>query len=93
VDLRGRIHGEVPGLLCTAIASHAPQRLCQVVASETAALRTAIETMEPNEVIVVFYEDLGAVEQTLADLHATPASTVEPLRFQEDGTLAALRRA
>jgi cyanophycin synthetase len=92
-DLRGRGHGEVPGLLCAAITSHAPARLCQVVPSETAALRMAIETMAPNEIVVVFYEDLGAVQQTLADLGARRAQTVEPLRFQEDGTLGTLRRA
>jgi hypothetical protein len=41
----------------------------------------------------VFYEDLAAVQQTLADLNASRATIVEPLRFQEDGTLGLLRRA
>jgi cyanophycin synthetase len=92
-DRRGRDRGEVPGLLCAAIASHAPARVCQVVASETAALRLAIHTMDPNEVIVIFYESLQEVQQTLAELGAVRAEIVEPLRFQEDGTLSASRRA
>jgi cyanophycin synthetase len=93
LDLRGRGRGEVPALLCAAVASQAPARLCEVVPGETAALRRAVETMEPNEIIVVFYEDLAAVQQTLADLNASRATIVEPLRFQEDGTLGLLRRA
>ena len=92
-DRRGRGQGEVPGLLCAAIASHAPARLCQVVPGEREALRMAVESMDPNEVIVVFYEDLEAVQQTLAELGAVRAQIVEPLRFQEDGTLGALKRA
>ena len=92
-DRRGRDQGEVPGLLCEAISSHAPSRLCQVVPGEKEALRLAVESMEPNEVIVVFYEDLQAVQQTLGDLGAVRAQIVEPLRFQDDGTLGALRRA
>jgi cyanophycin synthetase len=92
-DRRGRDKGEVPGLLCAAIASHAPSRVCQVVASETAALRLAVQSMNPNEVIVVFYEDLQEVQDTLAELGAVPAQILEPLRFQEDGTLSASRRA
>jgi hypothetical protein len=67
--------------------------VCQVVASETAALRLAVQTMNPNEVIVVFYEDLQEVQDTLAELGAVPAQILEPLRFQEDGTLSASRRA
>ena len=62
--------------------SHAPSRLCQVVPSEREALRLAVESMDPNEVIVVFYEDLQGVQQTLADLGAVRAQIVEPLRFQ-----------
>jgi cyanophycin synthetase len=92
-DRRGRNHGEVPGLLCAAIASHAPSRPCQVVPSEREALRLAVQGMDPNEVVVVFYEDLAGVQQTLAELGAVRAQIVEPLRFQEDGTLGRLRRA
>jgi cyanophycin synthetase len=92
-DRRGRAQGEVPGLLCAAIASHARSRLCQVVPAEREAVRVAVESMDPNEVIVVFYEDLEAVQQTLAELGAVRAQIVEPLRFQEDGTLGVLRRA
>ena len=84
----------MPRLLCTRYrVTGAASDRARPIPSETAALRSAVETMEANEVIVVFYEDLDAVEQTLADLNATRATAVEPLRFQEDGTLAALRRA
>ena len=93
VDRRGRNQGEVPSLLCAAITSHAPSRLCQVVPSESDALRLAVQSMDPNEVVVVFYEDLEGVQQTLAELGAVRAQTVEPLRVREDGTLGTLRRA
>jgi cyanophycin synthetase len=92
-DLRGRRRGEIPRLLCEAISRRAPSRDCQTVTNESTALRTALETMEDNEVIVVFYEDLSAVRSVLNAAGATPATRVDPLQIGADGVFRELRRA
>ena len=54
----------------------------------------ADSTYEGERILVPhFYEDLQEVQDTLAELGAVPAQILEPLRFQEDGTLSASRRA
>jgi cyanophycin synthetase len=82
-DLRGRARGEVPRLLCEAISRAAPTRDCRMLTDEAAALRHAVDTMEPGEVIVVFYEDLDTVRRTLIDLAAAPALRVESVADRE----------
>src|SRR3954463_3668584 len=92
-DLRGRRRGEIPRLLCEAISRRAPARPCRTVVNEANALRTALDTMEDNEVIVVFYEDLSAVRSVLTAAGATPATRVDPLQIGADGVFRELRRA
>jgi cyanophycin synthetase len=77
-DLRGRHQGELPRFLCETITRFAPDQDCCVVTDEAAALREAVATMQPGEVVVVFYEDLDTLRQTLDELHAVPAARVEP---------------
>ncbi|MCU1383599.1 MAG: hypothetical protein JWL71_2296 [Acidobacteria bacterium] len=92
-DLRGRRRGETPRLLCEAISRRAPARECRTVTDESTALRTALDTMEDNEVIVVFYEDLAAVRHVLDSAGATPATRVDPLQIGADGVFREPRRA
>jgi cyanophycin synthetase len=92
-DLRGRRRGEVPRLLCEAISRKAPARECHTVTNEAAALRTALDTMQDNEVIAVFYEDLAAVRAVLEAAGATPATRVDPLQIGADGVFREARRA
>src|SRR5215218_6476761 len=83
-DRRGRSLGEVPRLLCEAIARYSPCRECQTITDECAALHLAIDTMQPHEVVVMFYEDLENARRVLGDRGATPVIRVEPLRVGED---------
>src|SRR3954469_18957639 len=92
-DLRGRRRGEVPHLLCEAISRHAPARECRTVTDETTALRTAIDTMQDNEVVVLFYEDLDTLTRVLHERRATAATRVEPLTLDTAGAYRELRRA
>ncbi|HKQ93375.1 MAG TPA: cyanophycin synthetase [Blastocatellia bacterium] len=57
-DLRGRRSGEIAGLLRRAALTEAPGLDCRVVLDESAAMRAAIEEIEPGDVVVVFYEKL-----------------------------------
>jgi cyanophycin synthetase len=92
-DRRGRTQGEVPRLLCEAITRYSPRRECQTITDEASALHLAIDTMQPHEVVVMFYEDFENVRQLLSDRGAIPASRVEPLRIGEDGRFAVVRPA
>ena len=66
-DLRGRASGEVPKLLCKAMHNERPNLPCHVALDETEAVTYALEKMQPNEIITIFYEKL---EETLRALHA-----------------------
>jgi cyanophycin synthetase len=92
-DLRGRRRGEIPRLLCEAISRQAPARECQTVTNERTALRMALDTMQDNEVIVVFYEDLAAVRSVLDAAGAVPVTRIDPLQIGADGVFRELRRA
>jgi cyanophycin synthetase len=71
-DLRGRRRGEIAGLLRCAVMSEAPGRDCRVALDEIAAMRTAIEEMEPGDVVVIFYEKLGPALSLLEQFGARP---------------------
>lgn len=55
-DLRGRRAGEVPEMLYRVVRAEAPDKPCRIIRNEAAALRTALEQMEEDELIVFFYE-------------------------------------
>ncbi|MFN7945320.1 MAG: cyanophycin synthetase [Blastocatellia bacterium] len=78
-DLRGRRSGEAAELLCAAISREAPERECQIVLSEVAALRTALDQSAPGEVIVIFYEKLDPVLALLGEFDAQPVQAIPPL--------------
>jgi cyanophycin synthetase len=92
-DLRGRRKGEVPRLFCEAIGRVSPIRECRTISDETAAVEAALDTMEPSEVVIIFYEDLEAVRRVLIGRGATPAARVEALRVPEDGRFTTVRPA
>jgi cyanophycin synthetase len=77
VDLRGRESGETSEMLCDAIVSVAPSVECRTVLDECAALRDAIATMEPGEVVILFYEKLEPVLDELARHGASPVESLD----------------
>jgi len=86
-DLRGRRKGEIADLLRRAVMSEAPGRDCRIVLDEIAALRTAIEEIEPGDVVVIFYEKLEPALSSLKQLGATPAQSVPRLFYLAESFL------
>jgi cyanophycin synthetase len=80
-DLRGRRSGEIASLLFQAVMNEAPDRHCRIVLDEITALQTAIEEIEPGEVVVIFYEKLDPALSLLKQLGAAPAQSVPRLFF------------
>jgi D-alanine-D-alanine ligase-like ATP-grasp enzyme len=75
-DLRGRRSGEIAGLLRRAALTEAPGLDCRVVLDESAAMRAAIEEIEPGDVVVVFYEKLDPALSLLKRFGARLAQSV-----------------
>src|SRR5207253_5449351 len=65
-DTRGRVRGEVAGLLCDAIRDANQHRECIVVFDEREAVERALDEAEAGELLVVFYDDLDAVHSVLS---------------------------
>ena len=75
-DLRGRRRGEIADLLRRAVMSEAPGRDCRVMLDEGAAMRMAIEEIEPGDVVVIFYDKLDLALSLLEQFGAKPAQSV-----------------
>lgn len=55
-DLRGRRAGEIAQLIYEAAVDQTPDIDCCIVTDEREALRRAVQTMEPGEIVMHFYE-------------------------------------
>ena len=73
-DLRGRQPGEMANLITREVARLCPQCDCTVIADERAAVWAALDSMQPGELVVVFYDDHHRVDAILAAAGATPAA-------------------
>jgi cyanophycin synthetase len=78
-DTRGRERGVVARMLCKEIVAEAPNTECEVVLNEMEASRHAIKTMEPGEIIILFYDQLKRVQSLLDEYAAKPIATLPPL--------------
>ncbi len=78
-DTRGRRRGEVADLLRRAVVSEAPGRDCRVMLDEIAAMRAAIEEIEPDDVVVIFYEKLDPALSLLEQFGAKPVQSIPRL--------------
>jgi cyanophycin synthetase len=65
-DLRGREPGELPRLLADAVRRERPGLECEIVADECEALAAEIARMGTGDLVVVFYDELEPVLETLA---------------------------
>lgn len=72
-DLRGRRPGETPSLLQEAVMHERPEMECIIVPDETAALQNALGSMSERDLTVIFYDDLAAVKEVLAQHQAKAA--------------------
>jgi cyanophycin synthetase len=78
-DKRGRAPGEIIDLLHSGIKEVSPDLECVIRPDEIEAVKIEIASMEPGDVIVVFYEKLQPVLQILEDAGARPLSEIETL--------------
>jgi cyanophycin synthetase len=74
-DRRGRATGELMALIRDAIEREAPGVETLEIADEAAALEAAISTMQQEEVVVLFYDQIDAVHAVLARHGALNAAT------------------
>lgn len=84
-DLRGRREGEIAGILCRAVSQEAPQCECRIVRNEIEALRTALDEMAPEEVVVHFYEKLEPVLELLEEYGAVAVPGIAEQAFATRG--------
>jgi cyanophycin synthetase len=73
-DLRGRGAGEMAELIKREAARVCPTCACQVIGNEREALTAALRTMQPSELVVVFYDDYDAVREIVEAAGAKPLS-------------------
>lgn len=66
-DLRGRERGEVADLLRQGVACAGARPQVEIIHSETAALATALASAREGDLIAVFYEELGPIEELLQE--------------------------
>jgi cyanophycin synthetase len=83
-DPRGRRRGEIADLLRRAVMNEAPGRDLRVALDEVAAMRIAIEEIEPGDVVVIFYEKLDPALSLLKQFGARPAQSVPRLFYSAE---------
>jgi len=86
-DTRGRRRGEIAELLRRAVMSEAPGSDCRIALDEIAAMRMAIEEIEPGDVVVIFYEKLDPADSLLKQFGAKPAQSVPRLFYSAESFL------
>ncbi|MBY0230579.1 MAG: cyanophycin synthetase [Gemmataceae bacterium] len=78
-DARGRRRGEVAEMIRRAVLEEETGKDCRVILDETEALVTALEEMEEDEVVVLFFEKRTEPSlEVLKRFGGRPASTLEP---------------
>jgi cyanophycin synthetase len=92
-DLRGRQPSEVATLLHTAVMAERPAMDCAIVLDESEALRQAIQQMQADEIVVVFYEKLERIQKVLQEVGAAPIKRLPDLQPKSRKAAANLRVA
>jgi cyanophycin synthetase len=77
LDTRGRARGEIANILYQTIRQTVPCHECRVIYNECEALQTAIQEMEPGELIVIFFEKHKPIRDLLDRLGAEPVESLE----------------
>lgn len=80
-DLRGRRPGEVPELIESVLREETPQKDVHLIADEIEAVRFAMESCGPAEVVVCFCEKVEEVIQLISSLGGTLLSNSDELRM------------
>jgi hypothetical protein len=64
---------------------------CNAILDERAAVRAAVESMEENEVVFVFYDDYRAVRGVLREFGAVPTSRLPVRATARESEVAGVR--
>ncbi len=75
-DLRGRKPGEIAELIFKTMKETENQLDCQIVLDELQAIEKAVEEMEENEIITLFYDDPQSLKNCLEKMNAIPISSL-----------------
>ena len=67
MDLRGRRSGEVPAILQNCIQFKRSSAFCKIILNEAQSIQHALETMENNEIVVIFYENIQNAMKVLKE--------------------------
>nr|ANY58054.1 Cyanophycin synthetase [uncultured bacterium] len=76
VDRRGRAPGEVANYLASTIRDERPTLECEVILDEEHAVRHALDTMEPDEVVMIFTDAAESLQRMLLERGAVPTQTI-----------------
>lgn len=82
-DLRGRPSGAVAGLLTEAVKKEVPERDCIISLDERTAISIALREMESGEIVIIFFDKLEPVLETLTEYDAVPVSAIEGLALRQ----------
>lgn len=76
-DLRGRRPGETANITLRAIRQVDLHKDCRIILNEGQALAEAIDSMEDDEIVVHFYDDLEAAMASLSNKGAQPMNILD----------------
>ncbi len=72
-DLRGRAAGEMPAVILREVRRiRGTDCPCTIIPDQRQALKTALDTMERSELVVLFYDEFEELREILAGVGATP---------------------
>jgi cyanophycin synthetase len=66
----------VARLLCEAVNAEWPGTECRVVLDEVEALRSELLELQSGQVVIVFYDKLGPIQEVLREFGAEPVATI-----------------
>jgi cyanophycin synthetase len=89
-DLRGRRSGEMAELIVREISRLRPDCPCTIIPDQHQALRTALSSLQPAELVVMFYDDYDGVRAIAAAAGATPVSRGLAALPMHDGRASAI---
>lgn len=75
-DLRGRSIGEIPLTLSKIFKNSYPHLKHEIVLNDCEAMKTTLEQISENEIVVIFFESLSPVLEVLREFDPIPTRTI-----------------
>lgn len=77
-DLRGRAIGEIPMTLAEIFKNSYPNLEHEIILNDCQAIKTTLEKISENEIVVIFFESLNPVLEVLREFDPVPTRTIPP---------------